>query len=477
MRAALAAALLLLAVPPAAAAAPAPVPLGDFDKPVHVTGPPGDGSRVFVVEQPGRVQLLVDGVKAATPFLDATAVVGDAGYEEGLLSIAFAPDYATSGLFYVFYTDNGGDIVVAEGARAADPNRGALTRPVFTVQHDQADNHNGGQLAFGPDGLLYVSVGDGGTQGDPEGDAQDPASPLGKILRIAPRTATTPSVFARGLRNPWRFSFDRQSGTMIVGDVGGGVNEEIDVVPASGGNFGWPACEGTSGSCSSPGFIAPALNLPRGGGYSGVIGGFVVRDPGLPTLAGRYVFGDLSKPTVLSAALGTESTPRSEASLPVSSPSSFGEDACGRIYVASTAGPVYRIQDGAATACGAVQPAPPPVGGPAPGTADTSGCGLRVRGQKRTQRILRRGKRLKLRLRADEPCTVILRARRFRAKTVVLAPDVTSTVRLKTTRRGLRTLRRTLARSDKRRIRVTVRISARDTAGNFGARRVRPRVR
>jgi len=482
-RAALAATLLALLFPAAAHAAPAPVSIGTFATPVHVAAPPGDGSRLFVVEKAGRVQVLVNGVKAAAPFLDVTDSVR-AGEEEGLLSIAFAPDYGTSGLFYVFYTDNGGDLVVAEGARsAADPNRGALTRTVFTVPHPGEANHNGGQLAFGPDGLLYVGTGDGGGQDDPGNDAQRMDSLLGKILRIDPRTQTAPAIWALGLRNPWRFSFDRGSGATVIGDVGGSVNEEIDVVapaaggmpPATGGNFGWQRCEGTaptaSGTCT--GFIAPALNLPHGDAYSGVIGGFVVRDPGLPSLSGRYVFGDLSKGTVLSAALGTDTEPRAETTLRVTGPTSFGEDACGRIYVAAFDGPVYRIQDGAPTPC-AGQSTPPPRGQP---PAEARACGLRVRGQKRTQRILRRGKRLALRLRAQEPCTVILRAKRFRGKTVVLPANVTRTVRIAPTKRGLRKLRHRLDRSDKRRLRVTVRITARDTAGNFAVRRVKPRVR
>jgi Glucose / Sorbosone dehydrogenase len=472
MRAALAAALLLLALPAAASAAPQPVSIGTFATPVHVAAPPGDASRVFVVEKAGRVQVLVNGVKAATPFLDVTADVRDTGEEEGLLSIAFAPDYATSGLFYVFYTDNGGDLAIAEGLRSADPNRGAIQRVVFTVQHDQADNHNGGQLAFGPDGLLYVGTGDGGTQGDPEGDAQNPNSQLGKILRIDPRTSTVPAMWALGLRNPWRFSFDRGTGTMVIGDVGGGANEEIDVAPATGGNFGWPACEGSSGTC--PGAIAPALSLSHNDGYTGVIGGFVVRDPGLPTLLGRYVFGDLSKDRVFSAALGTDTVPRREESLPITGPTSFGEDACGRIYVAAFDGPVYRIQDGSPSACPS-GPSPPGTN-PTP-TGTTHGCGLKVSGQKRTQKILRRGKALRLRLRSAEPCTVIVRGKRFRGKTVVLSANVTRTVRLKATKRGLRKLRRTLARSDKPRLRVSVTISARDTAGNFGVQRLKPRVR
>jgi hypothetical protein len=317
-----------------------------------------------------------------------------------------------------------------------------------------------------------VSTGDGGTQGDPEGDAQDPTSLLGKILRIDPRTSTTPAVFALGLRNPWRFSFERGSGAMVIGDVGGGINEEIDIAYPTGGNFGWPACEGTSGTC--PGTTRPVLNLPRGDGYSGVIGGFVVRDPGLPTLLGRYVFGDLSKGTVLSAVLGVDTAPRAETTLPVAGPTSFGEDACGRLYVASINGPVYRIQDGAATPCAGPPPTPPPAGQP---PADRRACGLRVRGHKRTQRILRRGKRLALRLRAAEPCTVILRARRFRTKTVVLGAGQTRVVRIAATKPGLRKLRRQLRRSDAPRLRVKVSISARDTAGNFGVRRVKARVR
>jgi hypothetical protein len=475
MRALLAAALLLV-LPAAASAAPAPAPVGTFEQPVHVAAPPGDGSRLFVVEKAGRVQLLVDGQKAAAPFLDITASVNDAD-ERGLLSIAFPADYATSGLFYVFYTANDGALTVMEGQRSAsDPNRAdpAHQRIVFSPIAHPATNHNGGQLAFGPDGLLYVSTGDGGSQGDPEGDAQNPNSLLGKILRIDPRTATTPTVWALGLRNPWRFSFDRATGTMVIGDVGGDINEEVDVAPADGGNFGWNNCEGTTprppGDCS--GSIAPALNLPQSQGYSGVIGGFVVRDPGLPTLLGRYVFGDLTKDRVLSAALGTDTAPRREESLPVTGPTSFGEDACGRIYVASIDGPVYRIQDGSPSACSGPPPPPPPPPPPA-----AQGCGLKVTGQKRTQRILKRGKRLRLRLRSAQPCTVILRAKRFRTKTLVLPAGANRVVRLKPTKKGLRRMRRQLARSDKRRLRVVVTISARDTAGNFGVRRVKPRLR
>jgi glucose/arabinose dehydrogenase len=476
-RIALATALLLLALPAAASAVPQPVQVGTFSEPLHVAGPPGDGTRLFVVEGAGTVQVLVNGQKAATPFLDIRDRVRDAGYEEGLLSIAFAPDYAASGLFYVFYTDNDGNLAVAEGLRsAADPNRASFQRVVFTVPHPVEENHNGGQLAFGPDGMLYVGTGDGGNQGDPGNDAQRLDSLLGKILRLDPRTSSTPTIWSWGLRNPWRFSFDRQTGTMVIGDVGAGTYEEIDVVPAAGGNFGWRDCEGTSGNCSNPTFIAPALTLPHPD-YLAVIGGFVVRDPGLPTLAGRYVFADIAEgqDRVRSVALGTETQSRREESLPVRNATSFGEDACGRIYYASSDGPVYRIQDGAATPC--PSPSTPPPGGTPPPAADTRACGIKVSGHKRTQRILRRGKRLRLRLRSDEACTVILRAKRFRAKTVVLAANTTRTVRLKASKRGLRKLRRQLARSDKPRLRIRVTIGARDAAGNTGVQRVRPRVR
>jgi hypothetical protein len=473
-RASLAAVLVSLIVAAPAMAAPSLVPVGTFAQPVHVAGPPGD-DRLFVVERAGRVQVVVGGQTAATPFLDATGVVNDAGQEQGLLSIAFPGDYATSGLFYVFYTDAAGDLVVREGTRsAADPNRGELGRTLFSVPHPGPTNHNGGQLAFGPDGALYVSTGDGGGQGDPGDDAQNPSSLLGKILRVDPRVSTAPQVWALGLRNPWRFSFDRATGDMVIGDVGAGLNEEVDFAAAgtpAGRNYGWVRCEGDQPGCPA-GTIRPALNLPHPE-YTGVIGGFVVRDPGLPTLLGRYVFGDLSKTTVMSAVVGAGggSDVRAESSLPVSGASSFGEDGCGHVYVASLDGPVSRIQDGAVSPCAPAPPAPP-----AAPLRDTTPCAVKAVST-RTQRILRRGKRLRLTLTASERCAVTLRAKRFRTKRVTLQPNLKRIVRLTPTKRGLRKLRRALARTDRHRLRITVRISAIDAAGNPSAARARPRIR
>ena len=282
-------------------------------------------------------------------------------------------------------------------------------------------------------------------------------------------------MWALGLRNPWRFSFDRATGDMVIGDVGWSDNEEIDFAPngtSAGRNYGWPQCEGSAGTC--PGAAGPVLNLPRGSGYSGVIGGVVVRDPALPTLAGRYVFGDLTKDTVLSAALNSETTPKPETNLRVSFPTSFGEDGCGHVYVAVDAGPVYRLHDGPATACPATTG--PGGGGTTNPNADSRPCTLTVRRARRAQRIVRRGKRLRVTLRSDEDCRATLRARRFRTKRVQLRANARRLVRLKPTKKGLRRLRRAVASSDRHRVRVTVRIRTRDAAGNRGAARVRPRV-
>src|SRR5215210_5449179 len=253
---------LLLAVPaallaPAAAqAAPTLAKVGDFASPTYVTSPPGDG-RLFVVEQAGRVKVLSGG--AVKTFLDVSAITNTSGSERGLLSMAFPPDYATSGLSYVFLTGAGGALQVYEHHRSADPDTAdpASRRLVISIPHTEAGNHNGGQLQFGPDGLLYIGTGDGGNANDtPTADAEVTSSLLGKILRIDPHGAAEGAhivpadnpfgnaVWSYGLRNPWRFSFDPPTGRLLVGDVGQSVKEEIDVV-TRGGDYGWRCWEGT----------------------------------------------------------------------------------------------------------------------------------------------------------------------------------------------------------------------------------------
>jgi glucose/arabinose dehydrogenase len=207
-------------------------PVGTFSAPVYVTAPPGDQHRVMVVEQGGRIMEIRDGVTQPTPFLDITPDVKSGG-EQGLLSMAFATDYATTGRYYVYYTapragDSSGSVITVEEFSRAG------RRVVFTVDHPTNSNHNGGQLQFGPDGLLYAGTGDGGSGNDPPNNAQNPGSLLGKLLRLDPRdTHAVPQVYALGLRNPFRFSFDRQSGDLIIGDVGQNRWEEIDFSPAA----------------------------------------------------------------------------------------------------------------------------------------------------------------------------------------------------------------------------------------------------
>jgi glucose/arabinose dehydrogenase len=236
LRAGTLALLAAVAVAPAAGAATLEQ-VGTFASPTYVTGPPGDPSRLFVVERPGTVRVLRDGAALERPFLDVSGRIV-AGGEEGLLSLAFAPDYASSGLFYVYFTDRAGDLVVEEGRRsAADPDvaDASYRREVIRVGHPGQGNHNGGQLQFGPDGLLYAGTGDGGGGGDPNGNAQNDDSRLGKLLRIDPRVpGAAPENFAKGLRNPWRFSFDRSTGDLAIGDVGQNAVEEIAFAAASG---------------------------------------------------------------------------------------------------------------------------------------------------------------------------------------------------------------------------------------------------
>jgi glucose/arabinose dehydrogenase len=494
MRRALAALALAMAALPAAPAAAAPglVKIGEFASPTYVAAPPRDAARLFVVERPGTIRLLVGGVLRPQPFADLT---GDtlSGGERGLLSMAFAPDYATSGRFYVYLTATPeGRIEIREYRRsAADPNRAdpASGRTLLAVDHPDHANHNGGQLQVSSDGRLWVATGDGGGADDPDRNAQDLTSRLGKMLRLDPVAGGAPETWASGLRNPWRFSFDRATGDLVIADVGQGLREEIDFVAAGdqapGFNFGWPCWEGTLQNtavvppCDPPDDVLPVVEQDHAStGSCAVTGGYVVRDPGLPTLLGRYLYGDFCVPALRSVALPDARTD-APAGLSVGSLSSFGEDACGRLYAVSLAGPVYRIQDGAPSPCPSSPAEPAPSPGPAPpvvGAADLLPPALTVRVSGR--RTLPERRRLRLLLDSDEAATVTVTGRlrgvgRFRARSLALSGDARRRAVL---RIGPATARK-LARAIGRRGRViaVLVLRARDAAGN--ERRVKRRIR
>ncbi len=342
--------------------------IGVFSQPVYLAAAPGDARRLFVVERGGRIIVLVRGRRQARPFLDISGKVNAAGGEQGLLSMAFAPDYQTSGRFYVYYTDGSNNIQIIQYRRTrGDPNRAdvASARTVLSIDHHSESNHNGGQLQFGPDGDLYVGVGDGGSEGDPHNYGQNTNVLLGKVLRIVPRPGggyAIPSgnpfaaasgrraeIWAYGLRNPWRFSFDRRAGDLIIGDVGQDTEEEIDFAQrghGAGANYGWSVFEGDRRykQGSAPGAIKPVLVARHSDGYCAIVGGYVVRDRALRALYGRYLFGDNCKPQInsvlLSAGRARDNHPTG---LSVSGLSAFGQDNAGHVYAVSLGGPVYRL--------------------------------------------------------------------------------------------------------------------------------------
>jgi hypothetical protein len=401
---ALAIALVLCAAGTAGAATLEPV--GVFEKPTFVSSDPADPNRLLVVELDGRVMEARSG--AVAELADLTEFVKCCTSERGLLSIAPAPDFATSGRFYAAYTGKvaaGG----AEGDIHVDAFRqagGALLRePILAVGHADHANHNGGQLQFGPDGYLYVSTGDGGGGGDPLESGQNLGTLLGKVLRIDPRPGQTPAytippgnpfaaggglaeIWSYGLRNPWRFSFDRLSGDMVIADVGQGMREEVDFAPSpaagvvggAGANYGWNCREGTIAYLSAPescegagGFTDPVFDYPHTDPEDGsahgcaITGGYVARDPSIPELYGRYVYADFCvgeiRSLVLPASAGAPAGDDRSEGLSVASPSSFGEDSCGRLYVTAIGGVVYRLAGATPASC----PSPAPAGPPAPG--------------------------------------------------------------------------------------------------------------
>jgi glucose/arabinose dehydrogenase len=340
-------------------------PLASFKDPIYVHGPSGAGGLVFVVEQRGVIRMIKGGKRLAGKFLDIRGRV-EAGGERGLLSVAFSPAYRRNGRLYVFFTDGDGDLRVEEyrrSRRGPRDAREASARRVIEIDHSANANHNGGQLQFGPDGKLYISTGDGGAGGDPPENAQNKNVLLGKILRIDPRRRrgkpyTVPpdnpfvgrpganEIFSLGLRNPFRFSFDRNRRRIAIGDVGQDRREEVDFEKlgrANGANFGWDAFEGRIRFDSSDASPPPSKHEPpihdyaHSGRNCAITGGYVVRDPRLRSLFGRYVYADFCEGDIRSL---SPSTRRARGDRSAGLPrqpgiSSFGEDARGRIYVAN----------------------------------------------------------------------------------------------------------------------------------------------
>jgi glucose/arabinose dehydrogenase len=478
-----------------AAAAPRLEKVGDFEQPVWAVGAPGDYSRLYVVERTGTVRVLHGGTVSATPFLTLPDV--STNDEHGFLSIAFPPNFETSHFVYAYYTLGNGNVRVDQ-FRATTPDRvdPASRRKVIEIDHSAAPNHNGGTAAFGPDGYLWLAPGDGGA--GQAGNSQSLSSRLGKVLRISPRSgggysvpgdnpfvgrAGLDEIWSYGLRNPFRFSFDRSTGDLVIGDVGEAATEEVDYAPTRSGrgrgaNFGWDPCEGSfvQGSTSTPCTLGtrPVIDQFHSDGWSAIIGGVVVRDPSLPSLWGRYLYGDDGQPVLHSAALAVPRARDSATALRVPMLGGISEDTAGCVYASSLDGPVYRVVESSTAApC----PKPPPMA-----AADRVPPRISVRVPKR-QRVRKRHGAIAY-ARCSEASTVAMSARlrighhRYKLRKVSKRARAHRRVkvRIKLTKRASRALRRALRR--RRRARVDVALRARDHAGNRSVllhRRVRVR--
>jgi glucose/arabinose dehydrogenase len=320
-----------------------------LEEPVQVTGLRSEPRRLYVVEQRGTIRVIENGKLRNGFFLDARRQI-TAGGEQGLLGLAFDPQFATNRLIYVNYTNTNGDTRVVRyrtnGARAVP----STARVLLAIDQPYA-NHNGGGLAFGPDGGLYVGTGDGGSGGDPENRAQDMQSLLGKMLRLdVRRPGSAPEIVALGLRNPWRYSFDRLTGDLYIGDVGQGDVEEVDYTPRSSPgleNYGWDVYEGSSPfeeKALGPGdLVNPIYEYSHGRGCT-VIGGYVYRGAARKSERGRYTVGDYCSGTVWSLRVtdGKATGVRVEP-FRIPSLTSFGENAAGELFATSHEGVVYRI--------------------------------------------------------------------------------------------------------------------------------------
>ena len=338
--------------------------------PLYLTAPAGDASRLFIVEQTGAVRIVKDGALLPAPFLDLSGRIS-AGGEQGLLGLAFDPDYATSGRLVVHYTDPAGDTHLSAFQVSADPDvADAASEQILLTADQPYPNHNGGQVLFGPDGFLYLGLGDGGSANDPEGRGQDLTELLGSILRVDVSGGTSyavpgdnpflatpgarPEIWSYGLRNPWRFSFDRATGDLYIADVGQNEFEEVDVAPAAAGagrgvNYGWKIMEGAhclgGSQCDQTGLTLPVLEYGHSQGCS-ITGGYVYRGSAIPAIQGLYFYADYCQGWVRSfryangAATELTDWPTLRPGGPITS---FGEDAAGELYVVGGAGGVYKV--------------------------------------------------------------------------------------------------------------------------------------
>lgn len=350
-----------------------------FNEPLFLDAPEGD-TRLFVVEQPGRIMLIKDAEVLPTPFLDIENIVNSGGNEQGLLGLAFHPDFATNGRFFVNYiaTSPSGDTVVAEYTATGGADVANATGKILLTIDQPQGNHNGGMLAFGADGYLYIGSGDGGSGGDPDGNGQNLNSNLGKLLRIDidsgdpyaipsdnPYAVSggSPEIWSYGLRNPWRFSFDSMTGEVYIADVGQGGGpfpaalEEVNVQPgtAANVNYGWRVVEGTqcfipTSGCDTSGKIAPVHTYPHDQGRQSITGGYVYRGSCLPDIDGWYFFGDYSGTQIYSfehsgGAITNlqDQTPALDPGGAINRLTSFGEDGFGELYVVSRNGRIFRL--------------------------------------------------------------------------------------------------------------------------------------
>jgi glucose/arabinose dehydrogenase len=317
-----------------------------LSNPVYVTAPANQPRTIYVVEKTGKVIVFVNGKRRAQPFLDLTGQVSGAS-EQGLLSLAFGPTYAKTHLVYVDYTDRNGDTRVVRfktNGTAVVPS----TRKQLLFVKQPFDNHNGGEVAFGPDGRLYVGMGDGGSGGDPGNRAQNLSVRLGKLLRLTPRGW---QIAAYGLRNPWRYSWDRLTKTLVVADVGQNEWEEVDVLPRGSGvvNLGWSVYEGrvkfkSEALRGSGKLVFPSYVYSHSTGGCSITGGYVYRGSAVPSARGRYFFGDYCSGKIWSAKLsGRSLTGVTQVGHLGGGLSSFGEDARGELYATTLDGKVYRL--------------------------------------------------------------------------------------------------------------------------------------